>query len=52
MKRLWIALGLIAAVLVAAVAYIRFSPTVAQDTCLDGGGAWHAGQCVGRRPNG
>jgi hypothetical protein len=32
------------AVLVAA-AIVTFSPLVAQDRCLDGGGAWHEGRC-------
>ncbi|MEO6224990.1 MAG: hypothetical protein ABIO80_03975, partial [Sphingomicrobium sp.] len=31
---------------IAFVAFIRVSPWVAQDACLDGGGAWHGGKCV------
>lgn len=36
----------------AAATYILWSPLVAQDVCLDRGGRWEAGHCVGRRPNG
>lgn len=47
MSRHWI--GVSAAVvlgLAALAAYIRFSPAVAQDACLDGGGAWRSGECI------
>lgn len=36
-------------VLVAALAlfaFVRLSPWVAQDACLDAGGAWHDGHCI------
>jgi hypothetical protein len=42
----------ILAVVAAGAAYIHWSPVVAQDVCLDGGGRWEAGHCIGRRPNG
>ncbi|MBI1686024.1 hypothetical protein [Caulobacter hibisci] len=47
----WILAALAIAVL-AGVAYIRWSPSVAQDVCLDGGGRWLDGACVDRRPGG
>jgi hypothetical protein len=33
-------------VVVALLAFIWFSPFLAQDACLDGGGAWKDGQCL------
>lgn len=45
--------GAIALILVIALLlYVRFAPSVSQDVCLDGGGKWENGDCVGRRPNG
>jgi hypothetical protein len=41
-KQAVLALGL---AIIAAVAFVRFSPLVAQDACLDSGGAWRDGQC-------
>lgn len=38
--------------LLALLAYIRLSPILAQDSCLDGGGMWLDAQCIGRRPGG
>jgi len=35
--------------LLAAAAYVWLSPAIAQDACLDGGGAWHNGACKGGR---
>lgn len=53
MSKGWITVGvLVLAGLLAVAAYIRLSPAIAQDACLDGGGAWRDGQCVGRRPGG
>ena len=36
---------ILVALLVAIVLFIRYSPVVAQDTCLDGGGRWVEGRC-------
>ena len=44
-RRRLLAFAFIAAVL-ATVAFVRCSPMVAQDACLDAGGAWHEGKCV------
>ncbi|MEQ9152535.1 hypothetical protein [Parvibaculum sp.] len=40
------------AVLVALFSFIRFSPFMEQDNCLDGGGMWLDGECIGRRATG
>ena len=34
------------------VAYSAISTWIAQDDCLDAGGVWRDGQCLGRRPGG
>lgn len=48
MRRKWIFLVLLAA-LVALILSIRFSQFMEQDNCLDSGGMWLDGECVGAR---
>lgn len=51
-RAILLVLMVILVVAAAGAAYIRWSPTIAQDVCLDGGGRWESGHCIGRRPNG
>ena len=39
-------------VVILLVLYLGISPAVDQDVCLDGGGKWEHGKCIGRRPKG
>lgn len=52
MKRWQVAMVIALAIAIGGIAYIRLSPAVAQDACLDGGGRWEAGRCFGGRPDG
>lgn len=44
-KRSLVAMALLL-MLAALIAFIRLSPWMAQDVCLDSGGAWHDGNCA------
>lgn len=46
MRKRWIVVAAAAVAAIGSVAYIRFSPVVAQDACLDAGGSWREGQCI------
>jgi hypothetical protein len=41
-----VVVAIIAALIMGGIYWIRNSPTVAQDACLDGGGAWRDGTCA------
>lgn len=49
-KKLCIALSLVAAALVAGTAYVRFSPAVTQDKCLDGAERGKRGSALAEGP--
>lgn len=46
MRKRWIVVVVAAVAAIGSVAYVLFSPVVAQDVCLDGGGSWRKGQCI------
>jgi hypothetical protein len=46
MQRKWMFLVLLVAV-VALILFIRFSKFMEQDNCLDSGGRWQDGECIG-----
>lgn len=51
MRRTSMLLVLLAA-LVALILFIRFSQFMEQDNCLDSGGRWQDGECIGARADG